>query len=182
MPSFNSLVDYMDDLFGHLLEPPFFYGIIAALVILLVLWLWYSYGRKHQGIVPFKTQGGTIEIAPGTLRGIMQHAANSVPGVEKATCQHFMKGRRVGVKVAIHLKANSRLKDVEANIKKGIKNSLLDQFGMETVEPIDIRVTKIIGDPVYREMPRMLEPPAEEQDMIDLAEDDDRPYADETKI
>lgn len=173
----------MNGLFGHLLEPPFFYGIVAAVVVLLVLWLWYAYGRRHQGIIPFKTQGGTIEIAPGTLRGIMQHAANSVPGVEKATCQHFMRGKRVGVKVAIHLKANSRLKEVEAHIKRGIKNSLLDQFGMESVEPIDIRVTKIIGDPVYREMPRMLEPPSEEpEELFDIADDDERPYADETKI
>ena len=124
-----------------------------------------------------------MEIAPGTLSGIMQHAANTVPGVEKASCQHFMRGKRVGVKVAIHLKANSRLKEVETQIKRGIKNSLLDQFGMESVEPIDIRVTKIIGDPIYREMPRMLEAPRDEDDEpLDISDDDDRPYADETKI
>jgi len=183
MTSITNLVEYLDSLFGHLVEPPTFYWIVLGFVVLIVLWIWYKYVKSHQGIIPFKTQGGIIEIAPGTLRGVMQHAANNVEGVERATCHHFLKGRRVGVKVAIHLQANSRLKDVEAQIKHCIKATLFEQFGMENIEPIHIRVSKIIGDPIARET-SLTHPefPEEQAGMMDLDDDDERPYAEETRV
>ena len=184
MNSLQALFDNMVNLFGHLVEPPMLYWIVAGLVILVVLWVWYAYRRSTRGIVPFKTQGGTIEIAPGTLRGVIQNAAGSVKGVERASCRHFVKGRRVGVKVAIHLRANNRLKDVDAQVKRCIRNTLFEQFGMESIDPIHIRVTRIIGDPVAApedsSMPDAVE---REAGLLDLDDDvDERPYADETKL
>jgi uncharacterized alkaline shock family protein YloU len=171
----------------HLLSAPYLYYAAVAVILLVILYLVRSYRRAHQGIVPFKTQGGTIEIAPQTLRGVMQNAANSVEGVDKASCRHFMKGRNVGVKVAIHLRANHRLKDVESLIKARIRATLLDQFGMETVEPIHIRVTRIVGDPVAslpgkkKVEEEFAGEDAPDEDVRGDA-DDDRPYADETRI
>lgn len=183
MTSITNLVEYLESLFGHLVEPPTFYWIVLGFVMLIILWIWYTYSRSTQGIIPFKTQGGIIEIAPSTLRGVMQHAANNVEGVEKASCRHFLKGRRGGVKGAIHLQANSRLKDVEAQIKQCIKATLFEQFGMENIEPIHIRVSKIVGDPIARETALMHpEFPEEQAGMIDLDDEDDRPYAEETKL
>jgi uncharacterized alkaline shock family protein YloU len=178
----NTLVDSLQ----HLLTVPYLYYAVVAVVLLITLYLVHSYRRSNQGIVPFKSQGGTIEIAPQTLRGVMQNAANSVEGVERAACRHFMKGRNVGVKVAIHLRANHRLRDVEATIKKRIRATLLDQFGMETVEPIHIRVTRIVGDPIATVKEQPVEP--EENDFeMEPEEDpreaqDERPYSDETRI
>ena len=170
---------------SHLIKAPYLYYAVAAVVLLVGLYIIYIYRRNNQGIIPFKTQGGSIEIAPSTLRGVMQHAANSVEGVEKASCRHFLKGRSVGVKVAIHLRANNRLKDVDSRIKQCIQATLYDQFGMENVEPIHIRVTRIIGDPVasikssypddFDESQAALVEPDEEAD-------DERPYSDETRI
>lgn len=132
----------------HLLKAPYIYYAAIAFVLLISLYLVFYYRKANQGIVPFKTQDGTIEIAPQTLRSVMQNAVNSVEGVEGAACRHFLKGKIIGVRVAVHLRANHRLKEVESIIKNRIRATLLDQFGMETVEPIDIRVTRIIGDPV----------------------------------
>ena len=133
---------------GHLMEPPYLYYAAVAVVLLVALYLLYVYRRASQGIVPFKTQGGQIEIAPHTLRSVIQQAANSVEGVERATCHHFLKGRNVGVKVAIHLRANSRLREVEMRIKRCIRATLHEQFGMDNIDPIHIRVTRMIGDPI----------------------------------
>ncbi len=88
--------------------------------------------------------------------------------------------------MAIHLRANHRLRDVEATIKKRIRATLLDQFGMETVEPIHIRVTRIVGDPIATVKEQPVEP--EENDFeMEPEEDpreaqDERPYSDETRI
>jgi len=148
MDTLNKLFAQLSKLFGHLIEPPLFQIVVGLLVVLVVLYLIYKYRRSTQGIVPFKTQGGTIEISPSTLRGVIQHAANSVDGVEKASCHHFIKGRSIGVRIAIHLRANNRLKDVESRIKRFVRATLFEQFGMENIDPIHIRVTRIVGDPV----------------------------------
>ena len=177
----------LSETLSHLLKAPYLYYCVVAFVFLVGLYLVYTYRRSNQGIVPFKTQGGAIEIAPSTLRGVMQHAANSVEGVEKASCRHFMKGRSVGVKVAIHLRANNRLKDVDARIKNCIQATLYEQFGMENIEPIHIRVTRIVGDPVASTKGSYPDDFNESAaGMVDLEDDsgpdDERPYAEDTRL
>lgn len=170
----------------HLLRVPYLYLAVLALVLLIALILLRNYRRAHQGIIPFKSQGGSIEIAPQTIRSVMQNAANSVEGVERAACRHFLKGRQLGVRVAIHLRANHRLRDVETLIKKRIRATLFDQFGMETVDPIHIRVTRIVGDPVASVPEQDSESTGESDEVFEDSprseSDDDRPYSDETRI
>jgi uncharacterized alkaline shock family protein YloU len=186
MEPFIQSFDYLVDILKPLIEPPLIYIIIFLAVLLVILWIYYSYKRANQGIIPYKTQGGNIEIAPHTLRGVMQHAANSIEGVERASCRHFLKGRGVGVKVAVHVRSNSRLREIESQIKGCIRATLYDQFGMENVDPIHIRVTKIIGDPVATPKDAIGQETEAQATYIELDEpdstEDDRPYADETRI
>jgi uncharacterized alkaline shock family protein YloU len=176
-------MEQLNESLSHLIKAPYLYYAVIAVVLLVGLYLVYTYRRANQAIIPFKTQGGEIEIAPSTLRGVMQHAANSVEGVEKASCRHFMKGRRVGVKVAIHLRANNRLKEVEGRIKNCIQGTLSEQFGMDNVEPIHIRVTRIVGDPVATTRSSYPDDLDEAQAaLMDSSDEDERPYADETRL
>lgn len=142
--SLNSLIDPI----RHLAEPPFLYFAIIALVLLGILILFVRYRRLHKGIVPFKSSGGTIEVAPQTLRGVMQQAVLSVEGVEKASCRPIPRGNSLGVRVSIHLHVHSRLRDIENQIQHRLRDTLADQFGIESIQPIHIRVTKVIGDPL----------------------------------
>ena len=181
----ETYIEKLTKLFGHLLEPPLLYAVVGGLVVLVLLYLVYVYQRSNRGIVPFKTQGGNIEIAPHTLRSVIQQAANTVEGVEKASCRHFVKGRRVGVKVAIHLQANSRLKDVETRIKQCIRATLHEQFGMENIEPIHIRVTRMVGDPVAVTKDGYAEAYRDRQAALmdeDDSGEDERPYSEETRL
>jgi hypothetical protein len=50
--------------------------------------------------------------------------------------------------VTLQLQANHSLRDVDAAIKERIRATLLEQFGMETVDPIHIRVSRIVGKPL----------------------------------
>ena len=185
MDTLKQFYQTMLDWFGPLVEPPWLYLIVGLVIILIPLYLVYKYRRSHRAIIPFKTQGGTIEISPYTLRGVIQHAANSVGGVEKASCHHFIKGRSIGVRVAIHLRANSRLKEVDDAIKRCVRATLYDQFGMENIDPIHIKVTRIIGDPVATEVDRYpVDVDESSAGLLDSDDDsdDERPYADETRI
>ncbi|MEY2999942.1 MAG: hypothetical protein RL648_156 [Verrucomicrobiota bacterium] len=135
-------------IFSHLLQPPYaYYAAVAASLFILLLVI-RAYRKSHRAIVPFKTQGGNIEIAPHTLRSVMQSAAQSVQGVHKCACQHFIRRHQLGVRVKLQLQANHSLRDVDAAIKERIRTTLLEQFGMETVDPIHIRVSRIVGKPL----------------------------------
>ncbi|HSH10047.1 MAG TPA: hypothetical protein VK995_06635 [Oceanipulchritudo sp.] len=177
-------MDNLSKIFSHLIEPPLFYFVVGGLVVLILLYLIYKVRLSTRGIIPFKSQGGTIEISPSTLRGVIQHAANSVEGVEKASCHHFIKGRSIGVRIAVHLRANNRLKDVESRIKRYVRATLYEQFGMENIDPIHIRITRIVGDPVAVGENRYPDELDESQAALletDRDSYDDRPFADETR-
>lgn len=161
---------YIDSL-SHLIHGPYPYMVGLAVLLLLIIWVTHCWRQNHRPIIPFKTEGGTVEIAPQTLRGIIQHTTHSVEGVEKANCRHYVRGKGLRVKVAIHLRASSKLKDVEARIKSQIRTTLFEQFGMENVDPINIRVVKLIGEPMeVRPVHRLVqhrepEPVFEERDV-----------------
>jgi len=127
---------------------PYFYQLAAALALLAcLLFLYIHWRRRHRGIEPFRSEGGRIEIAPHTVRSIVQYAAKGVHGVEYAQC-HLYPGRRLRVDIAIHLIASARLREVDTEIKERVRSALKQQFGIEQVSPINIRVKKLIGDPV----------------------------------
>ncbi|MEY3000042.1 MAG: hypothetical protein RL648_256 [Verrucomicrobiota bacterium] len=141
-------LDQLTSLFSHLLHPPYAYYAAVAASLFFLLLIIRAYRKSHRAIVPFKTQGGVIEIAPHTLRSVMQSAAQSVEGVHKCACQHFIRRHQLGVRVTLQLQANHSLRDVDAAIKERIRATLLEQFGMETVDPIHIRVSRIVGKPL----------------------------------
>lgn len=144
-------IETIKNLLGYLITPPYSYYAAIAAGLFLVLLVIRGYRNAHRGVIPFKSQGGTIEIAPQTVRGVILYAAQSVEGVQKCSCRHFIKRGRMGVRVVIHLRANHSLRDVESTIKDRIRHSLADQFGMDTVDPIHIRVARIVGKPIAQE-------------------------------
>src|SRR5690606_18528699 len=98
----------------QLLHPPYLYYTLETILgLLVVLWLFSAYRRHSRAIVPFETEGGRVEIAPGTLRSIIQATAISVPGVVKASSHHYAKRRGIAIRVSIHLRADFRLPEVE---------------------------------------------------------------------
>lgn len=141
MPDLTNVANLLD-------QVPYVYLAGLALAFLILLLGLCRYRRTHQGIIPFKAEGGSIEIAPQTLRAVMENAAGSVAGVERATCRHFRKGQSLGVRVDLHIHANQRLRELDSLVKNRIRATLLEQFGMESIDPIHIRVTRIVGDPV----------------------------------
>lgn len=136
---------------SFLLHPPYAYLAALAGGLFVLLLILRRYRLSHRPIVPFKTQGGTIEIAPHTLRNVMQGAAQSVEGVHKCTCQHFVRRNQLGVRVTLQMQANHSLRDIDAAIKQRIRATLMDQFGMESVAPIHVRVSRIVGKPLPQE-------------------------------
>ena len=141
MPDLTNITDLLDPV-------PYRYVTILVLALLLLLFALYRYRRTHKGIIPFEAEGGTIEMAPQTLRAVMENAAGRVSGVARASCRHFRRGQSLGVKVSLHIHANQRLRDIDSLVKNRIRATLLEQFGMASIDPIHIRVTRIVGDPL----------------------------------
>lgn len=147
---------------SHLWTPPYLYALIATLFLFAALLYLRHYRRTHRPIVPFDTEGGKIEIAPHTLKSLIQYAANSVEGVEKATSLHTPKRNRIAVHISIQLRATAKLTETESLIKERVRTVLYDQFGMQNVDPINIKVTKVVGEPVTQFSPVRNKKPSQE--------------------
>jgi uncharacterized alkaline shock family protein YloU len=132
----------------HLGRPPYSYFAAATVVLLAIIYLIHRYRRANRPIVPFRAEGGDVEIAPQTIRGIINGATLRVMGVETSNCRYAQKGRKLRVQVTIHLRASAKLTEVSAEIKKKVRYALKSHIGMEPtdIDPIKIKVTKIIGE------------------------------------
>lgn len=155
------------DALGHLLKAPYWYFAVAAIALLAVLFGIHYYRRAHRGIIPFRTEGGKVEISPKTLRSILQLAVNGIRGVDRAECHHIIRGQSLGVKVDIHLQARYPLREVEHAIKDNIRRALSEQFGLENVSPIDIRVIKVVGDSLPRRETQSVDATAQPENDFD---------------
>lgn len=170
------------DTLQHLIQPPYSYFCAIAVGLFLVLLLVRSYRRAHRPIIPFRAEGGDVEIAPQTIRGLVNGAALRVMGVETAHCQYFQKGRKLRIQLKIHLRASAKLTEVSTEIKRKVRHTLQTHIGMEPtdVDPIRIRVMKIIGDALPTEEPpeRPTPTPAPALEVYEHAEEEnenDRP-------
>ncbi|MDP0500316.1 MAG: hypothetical protein Q7P63_09475 [Verrucomicrobiota bacterium JB022] len=119
-------------------------ALIVAIFLLVTLVKWR---RNHAPIVPFRAQGGRVEIAPRTLRNLINHAVMGVPGVEKLHSKFGTRRRKLHIHCYLDLMATAKLPEVEAELKHRIREALRNQFGLENIGDIDVTVKKIVGDP-----------------------------------
>lgn len=141
--------DYTKEVFLFLYGEPYRYGVIAVVGLTVLLFIARRLLNARRPIILYRGQGGDVEIARPTLRGLIVGAASRVVGVDHASCKYDQRGRKLRIQISIHLSGGARLKEVEDDLKKKIRNALLQQVGYEPndVQPINVRVTKIIGDP-----------------------------------
>lgn len=137
--------------------------LLCALLVLTIIWLRFSRARKP--IILQRSEGGNLEIARTTLRGLIIGASERIDGVDHATCTYDQKGSRLRVTVSIHLAGQARLPAVEEELKRSIRTTLHQHVGYEPskVAPINVRVTKISGDTVT-----LLRPPTDEESIRTL--------------
>ncbi len=151
-----AMIERISPYFDRLIEAPFVYYAMGTVVVLvLILFAIQRYRAAHRPIIPFKAEGGSVEIAPKTIRGLINTTVRSVPGVRSASCSYRQRGRKLRLKVDIHLNAASKLNDVQSEIKKRVRASLNTHIGIETkdVDPVRIKVTKLVGEPDIHSIP-----------------------------
>lgn len=170
----------------HVSSPPHLYLAVAALLCLAGLVLLVAVRRARRCIPAFESRDGAIEVAPKTLRTVMRNAVSSVEGVERVHCRHFRHRDGIGVRVAIHLRASHPLREVENRIKQRIRSSVSEQFGMAPIDPVHIKVTRIVGDPMAaiptHSLPREEDPFREDHERLPEPEDAaPEPFADDNE-
>lgn len=130
-----------------LLEPPVvFYAIGVVVAFLAILFAIGRYRRANRGIEPFKSNGGRVEIAPATVKMLIVHVVGDIGGVEWVGCR-LRHGRKLVVSLSLHVRAVTPLREIETETKRKVRYALKHQFGIDQVDAIHIRVTKVIGSP-----------------------------------
>lgn len=131
-------------------QPPIVYAvggfIVAAATAIAVL----KWRASNRGVVPFKSEGGRVEVAPHTIRSFLQHVVSEVDGVEKAQCTFKQRGPKLQIDVKAKVQARLPLRTIETEIKRSIRASMRHQFNMTNVDPINIRITQISGQPMEK--------------------------------
>jgi len=157
--------------YWYFFDEPYLYcwaGIVAAIALWVVVW---RIRRSRRPIMLYRSQGGNVEIARQTLRGLIIGASLRVPGIEQAACTYDQRGRKLRVGISIHLAGDARLTVVEEELKKRIRTALQQHVGYEPsdVQPINVRVNKIVGDP----SPALEEEYSREEMLLPRYDDDD---------
>ncbi|MCC5839286.1 MAG: hypothetical protein JJT96_04100 [Opitutales bacterium] len=144
------MTDYTESLnesLQLLLEPPLlFYAIGLLVAFILILYAVSRYRRACRGIEPFKSNGGRVEIAPATVKMLIVHVVGDINGVEWVGCR-LRHGRKLVVSLALHVRAVTPLREIETETKRKVRYALKHQFGIDQVDAVHIRVTKVIGSP-----------------------------------
>lgn len=130
-----------------LLEPPLVFYVVGIFVaFILILYALSRYRRARRGIEPFKSNGGRVEIAPATVKMLIVHVVGDINGVEWVGCS-LRHGRKLVVSLALHVRAVTPLREIETETKRKVRYALKHQFGIDQVDAVHIRVTKVIGSP-----------------------------------
>jgi len=147
----------------------FYYVIAVGFGVVFIILLWLKLKRATKGIVPFKSAGGKVEIAPQTIRGLINGTVSRIHGIEHVSCRYTQRGRKLSVQVYAHLRADVRLKEMDVEVKRRVKAVLNTQIGMDPqdIDPVNLKITKIVGDPTLDREPT-------ESGVEDLDSSDDR--------
>ena len=181
---FSNLQEQTTSALGRLVEPPYLYWSIATLIgLMAILYLIRRYRRAHRPIIPFRAEGGDVEIAPQTIRGLINGTVKSVPGVKSATSRYEQRGRKLRLRIFIHLQATAKLVEVQQEIKRRIRLTLHAHIGMEPddIDPIRVKVTKIVGEADPRNTATLALPSAPQRPPSDrpIHTEEDFPAGDE---
>lgn len=133
----------------RILEEPYRSIALAILAVTVLLIVYRRLRRARRPILLYRSDGGNVEIANGTLRALIISAAERVRGVEHASCSYGQRRRKLGIRLSIHLAGDAKLKRVEEELKAGIREALSQHvaYNPDDVQPIDVRVTRITGNP-----------------------------------
>ncbi len=144
----NNLWAETVELARFLSEEPYRYWVLGFVGLVVVLIVIRRIRRVRRPILLYKSQGGNVEIANSTLRGLIIGASERVMGVERATCSYGQRRRKLRIRLAIHLSGDAQLKRVEEELKRNIRRALEQHvaYNPGDVQPIDIRVTRIVGE------------------------------------
>lgn len=139
----------MEELLKYV-HPPYIYAIAGAVIVVGSTMAYLNWKASNKGIVPFKSEGGRVEIAPHTIRSFLQHVVSEVDGVEKARCTFKQRGPKLQIDVAAKVQARLPLRAIETEIKRCIRANMRYQFNMTNIDPINIRITQISGQPMEK--------------------------------
>ncbi len=144
----------------------FSYPAITLLAIAVLLFIFLMLLRLlntgPQQIVAFDSADGKVTVSPNAVGEIIQKAASASSGI--ARCKSRLQVRRgnLHINIRLQLKAGSKMKLVEEQLKRHIRHTMQDMLGMDNVGSINIEITGIVGNPmppqqeVPQEQPRLL--------------------------
>lgn len=139
-----------DTLLTALVELPWYYMFGSAAFVLAIIFLLIRLLNRGNApeILAFETDGGKVTVSLHAIGELIQRAAASTDGVARCVSRiQVRRGHLASIRVKIHLRASSQLKEVEKNLQKRIAHTLRVTLGVEQIGTIDTVVASLVGEP-----------------------------------
>jgi uncharacterized alkaline shock family protein YloU len=142
-------------------------GASAATLAFLWLLIRLSNRGKTPEILAFETGGGKVTVSLHAISELIQRAAASTDGVARCSSRISQRrGQLQAIRLKIHLRASSHLREVEESLQKRIAHTLRVTLGIEQMGSIDTIVAGLVGEPEVPQDPEPEEPRKEKPTLI----------------
>lgn len=119
----------------------------ALLVVLLVLWYLVRKIRQPRELLAFRTERGEVTVVRRAIAELIQKAAARTPGVYRCKSRIRKRGDKLRIRLNVQLRANHDLREVERRLEHQISEMLGYSLGFSSIGRIDMRITRIVGEP-----------------------------------
>lgn len=144
-------MERIEELYQMVLNYPYLNYVVVAVVLVVVLFMLLSLRarlrRRPKEILAFESGTGNVTVARSAIADLIHRAAANTEGVAKCSSRITVRRGQLQIKLKLHLRASSRLKDVHQTLKNRIGETLKRTLGIEQMGDIDTVVVGLVGTP-----------------------------------
>ncbi|MCD8483219.1 MAG: hypothetical protein LR015_11450 [Verrucomicrobia bacterium] len=109
-----------------------------------------SWKASNKGSFLSSPKGGAWKLLPTPSAHFYNTLYRMSTALKKAHCTFKQRGPKLQIDVTAKVQARLPLRAIETEIKRCIRANMRHQFNMTNVDPINIRITQISGQPMEK--------------------------------
>lgn len=129
----------------NLLDSPVALGAIAAVVLILLLWVLLR--RQPRSFRAFESESGEVMVTRKAVRELVQRCCEDLGEVGSAQARIEIRRGELHVQVGLRIRRNANLKGISGYLREQINQALTENLSIEKIGAIEIVVVGILEEP-----------------------------------
>ncbi len=128
-------------------EAPFYYGLGAGVILVLLLLLAVWSARRQPDTIPaFDSDNGHVTVSRKALQDLIQGCCERVNDVGRAKAKVSTRGGIINTHVRLRLNSDGKLSSISGYLQEQISQVVKQNLGIESIGTIDIVVVGILPE------------------------------------